>query len=307
MSQSAQHSQLRSHAYDFFHQEYDEDGILVSRHCKLCNEPKSLKASTASMIEHVSRKHKAEYENHMNNRSTQSTKHPSIIVRKRKAQSEISQCMKKQNNNEGLQTVASAFATLSLPISLIENEVFIKMMMTFRHSTISLPSLPTLRQLQMNEAAFMEAKIIDRILLSNQPITIALDTWTNVRHSKVLNILIIHQNIPFFWRSIENYTEATTAQWMLEQLLPILDEMLSKKINIIAIVMDNASVNKKLYEHLHHRYRFLLHIPCASHVLHLCVMKILAIPCLKELIEWMISLLEKFRSNNAYRLQLVRL
>jgi hypothetical protein len=70
-------------------------------------------------------------------------------------------------------------------------------------------------------------------------------------------------------------------------------------VKIVGIVMDNASVNLKLYERVQEVYPHFIRLPCTAHIVQLCVQKILKIPSIQKVIAFMDLILTTFRSNNA--------
>jgi hypothetical protein len=46
--------------------------------------------------------------------------------------------------------------------------------------------------------------MLNMLSIKGQPITIALDGWTNVRSNKVTNILLICSGIAYYYTGIEN-------------------------------------------------------------------------------------------------------
>jgi hypothetical protein len=55
-------------------------------------------------------------------------------------------------------------------------------------------------------------RIIDKILQDNNPVTLALDGWTNVNHNKVTNLILLSGGRAFYWRSVVNSLEHNTAR-----------------------------------------------------------------------------------------------
>jgi hypothetical protein len=225
-------------------------------------------------------------------------------VRNELTQKSITASFKEKNNSRCLQTIAKTFASLSLPYSLIETKEFRNMLEEFRGSSIEIPSSYLLVQKQKEIAHEMESRIIEKVTQNDSPISLAIDSWTNCRHSKVINLLLFHEGVPFFWDTIENIFERTNSSYMFKVLSPTIEYLLKMKVKIISVVMDNASTNIRFFELLKKEIPFLINIPCSAHLLQLCVNKILKLPSVKSIIDTMIHILDTFKSNNNYLLEL---
>lgn len=62
--------------------------------------------------------------------------------------------------------------------------------------------------------------------------------------------------------------------------------------------MDNASINTKLYDNLIADFAHFIRLPCAAHIIQLCVHRILLIPELKDVVDFMELILSSFRANS---------
>lgn len=71
--------------------------------------------------------------------------------------------LQSQTNEECLKVIGAAFAILQLPLSLVEDETFIRMMYAFKQSKISLPSTPTLKITQSEIAEDYRNQIITKL------------------------------------------------------------------------------------------------------------------------------------------------
>jgi hypothetical protein len=52
---------------------------------------------------------------------------------------------------------------------------------------------------------------LKKILASQEPVTLALDGWTNVNHHKVTNLVLLNQGRAYFWSSVQNDSRHNTA------------------------------------------------------------------------------------------------
>ena len=108
--------------------------------------------------------------------------------------------------------------------------------------------------------------------------TIAIDGWTNVRHTKVTNILLLTQlsgGVAYYWCSITNTYAANTAVWLESVLTPVLQQLVTLGVRFAALVADNEAVNDALWKHLLEPFPFLIRIPCAAHTIQLVVRQVM--------------------------------
>lgn len=54
-------------------------------------------------------------------------------------------------------------------------------------------------------------RIIKRLNEWNEPVTVALDGWTNVSGTKITNILLLARSHAYYWKSVPNADEHNTA------------------------------------------------------------------------------------------------
>ena len=108
--------------------------------------------------------------------------------------------------------------------------------------------------------------------LQHAIISIAADGWTNVRHQKVTNVVLMQNGAAYYWRSIVNVSDRNTAEWLAEHLLPILQTLISDHhARIIAYVVDNEAVNAATHRIMCKELPFLILVPCAAHTIQLIV------------------------------------
>jgi hypothetical protein len=146
-------------------------------------------------------------------------------------------------------------------------------------------------------------KPIDNIILHAKlcktPSALALDCWTNCTQAKVLNVLLLAQTTPYFLKTIENNYESVNGEFLFTNIAPIIEDLHSRGVKIVGIVMDNASVNLKLYECIQEIYPHFIRLPCTAHIVQLCVHKILKVPSIQKVINFMELILSTFRSTSA--------
>ena len=95
-------------------------------------------------------------------------------------------------------------------------------------------------------------KLIDLLKNDNYNSTMAIDGWTNVRHNKVTNVMLIVPLLSqaFYWKTIENESDFNTAEWNTEKLIPIIEEFLKMGFKLSGIVLDNENLCKSIVNNL---------------------------------------------------------
>ena len=202
------------------------------------------------------------------------------------------------------QNFAIAFAKNSLPHSLIEDYYFRKAVNCVNSNTLTKSKL---REFIISEGSKINRDIIENHRLNRQPITIALDGWTNIRMNKVTNILLICSGISYYFTSIENKFSANTA----ENLIPILSEKIkflaNKGLRVIALTTYNENLMKLTRQQLNILHPILLIIPCSAHIIQLCFKSICQIDVIKNVIEETTALIKSIHNNKANRIRLLEL
>jgi hypothetical protein len=194
--------------------------------------------------------------------------------------------------------LALCFATHSLPHILLESEIFIDLMRSANSYQCKLPNRKQLKARMQSIAERYTNEMIDNAASCLIPSALAIDGWTNCRQGKIINILLLSQNNPYFLRSCDSEHESVNAEFLYATIKPIIDGLHHRNIKIVGIVMDNASVNGKLYNDLIIDFPHFIRLPCAAHIIQLCVHRILLIPELKVVIDFMELILKEFRANS---------
>ena len=194
------------------------------------------------------------------------------------------------NNKIILYTYCISFCSLaeaknSLPHSLIEDKYFRDAIEAFRENPNIIVSNDLLRDSIITEAKKINKTIINNLSSSKQPITIAIDGWTNVRSNKVTNLLIINNGIPYYYCGIENREDNNNTDWLVSNLeMKIIELIIFRGIsNIIAITTDNEPLMRAVCKILKNKYPVMIHVPCAAHIIQLCLRKIFEIDKIKNL------------------------
>ena len=205
------------------------------------------------------------------------------------------------------QTIARTFARHSLPHHLLEQPDVQEAFTLFRDSHCMLPNCRQLVEAQGRLAGNMRMRVVERLRQHAQtaPVSVAMDGWTNVRHHKVNNIVVLCSSQAYYWCSIVNTQNNNTAEWLKEPLLAVMNSVRQLGIPIVALVADNEAVNKAVYRQLTPTFPFLIQVPCGAHVIQLCVGRTLALPAMKDVLETMGEIINGFSANKDHRNRLI--
>lgn len=270
------------------------------RQCEPCRRADvsklfSLGSSTDTLLDHIQSQHPTIA---LKRRSAAAATVPAT-KRPRTEQPSIQRCFSAQNNAVVRPALAELFASCSWAHHCIEWPQFIAALEAYRSSTVRLPSRATLRQDILDLAQQMRASVVGRLrgYCRSYPLTIAIDGWTNVRHDKVTNVMILCGGVAFYWCSIVNVSSRNTALWIHEPLRSVMQEIKQEGLIFSALVADNEQVNKVLHRLLLSTYPFLIRSPCAAHLIQLCVNHALALPVIEPILLGMEELLISFRQK----------
>lgn len=141
-----------------------------------------------------------------------------------------------------------AFAVHSLPLHILQSEVFINMMHCWRESRGLLPTRKRMRTMYHDAASSMRQEVLNNIKASRAiPVTVALDGWTNTCHEKVINIIPVSSGTAYYWKSIVLSTSRCTAMEQYPEVRDAIQSLISNSIVVAAITTDNEAVNGALY------------------------------------------------------------
>ena len=203
--------------------------------------------------------------------------------------------------------IARTFARHSLSHRLLEQADVQQMFALFRDSHCLLPNRRQLVESQGALASKLRATVIQRLRqhAHTTPLSVAIDGWTNVRHHKVTNVVVLCNSQAFYWGSIVNRQNSNTAEWLKEPLLEVMTGISNLGVPIVALVADNEAVNKALHRQLQPTFPFLILVPCGAHVIQLCVVRTLELTGVKDVLETMAEIINGFSSNKDYRNRLI--
>ena len=226
------------------------------------------------------------------------------------SQSSIYNSVHDYQEKEFNESIAKFFSMSYTALRVVELEAFKDMMIKFRSKpSTKLPSRRSLKVHQEDLASKCRNMIVQETIKSDFPAALAIDGWTNCVQSKIINVLLLSQGNSYFLKTFENHLTSTSAEYLHEIMLPLINSFTAQKLRISGIVMDNASINIKLYNLLKVSYPHLVRLPCSAHLVQLCVRKILKLDEVQQIVKFMDLILNAFRihSTHVQRLKLLQL
>jgi hypothetical protein len=203
---------------------------------------------------------------------------------------------------------AECFAMNALSHNLLNRESFIQMLQIHRQSISSLPpTAQALRAAIISRANDIRQEVVQKIVSAGWPVTVAVDGWTNVRHEKVTNIVLLACGTAFYWASITNTDSANTADWLYDRIAPHFERMIQSKLRIVGMVADNEAVNSALHRRLKAQFPFLILVPCTAHTIQLAIKYTMELPVFSYLKRKVLRIVQKFDKNKDLRLRLKNL
>jgi hypothetical protein len=204
--------------------------------------------------------------------------------------------------------IAIAFAKNSLPYSLLEDKYYRDAFDAIKtNKTAKLISKKNLRDIVLIEGNKINENFLAHLAINKTPVTLAIDGWTNVRSNKVTNLLLIAHGISYFIASIENEDDKNNTEWLVPRLEEKIKNLLSNKINIIAIAADNENLMKATIKKLKLIFPVLINVPCAAHIIQLCFKKICEEKNIKNTINEINNIIHLIRNSKENRNKLHQL
>jgi len=207
-------------------------------------------------------------------------------------------------NSSLVQQTALFFATNHIAYNVADSASFRSFCAALRGSTAAVPGRRAVKNAVADLAESTRSAVVQRITGQTAPVTVAIDGWTNVRHTKVTNLLLLCSGVAYYWCSIPNTYAANTAEWLASALTPRLEGIVELGIRFVALVADNEAVNGALFDRLVTPFPFLIRIPCAAHTIQLVVRQIMALTKFRRTLEGMQSILSSFERQKAERMRL---
>ncbi len=180
-----------------------------------------------------------------------------------------------QMNEELEEVTARFFATNHIAYNVASSDSFADFVAAVRQSTVAAPKRDALKRGIAVLEQKMRTKLWTLLKKSASPVSIAIDGWTNVKHTKVLNVVLMCDNRAYYWRSIANAVERSSGEWMRGVLEPVITQLVDGGVRVVGFVADNEAVNAKAFRLLQPTFPFLIRVPCAAHTLQLVVKQLM--------------------------------
>jgi len=178
---------------------------------------------------------------------------------------------------------ARFFASNHIAYNVASSESFCDFANAVRHSNVAVLQREGVKAAIEKLEVEMREQLWALLRRSSAPIAIAIDGWTNVKHTKVLNVILICSNRAYYWRSIANKLDKSDAQWMESVLRPVIAELVDGGVRVSGFVADNEAANGAAFRLLQPDFPFLIRVPCAAHTLQLVVKQLMKASRWKEL------------------------
>lgn len=192
---------------------------------------------------------------------------------------------------------AKVFAKYSLPHSLITRKPFLHALEVYKNSENITLSKVKLRDEILSLSKKNMDDILHHMVKSEDPVTLAIDGWTNVRSNKVINLLLISNGVAYYYCSVENWDNLNNAEWLVSQLKEQINNLLLLGIRLTSVTSDNDNVMKTTCKILNQLFPVLIHVPCSAHILQLCLKKICEIPKVKDIIDDVLAIVNFIKSS----------
>jgi hypothetical protein len=210
-------------------------------------------------------------------------------------------------NDNFAREAALFFATNHIAYHVADSASWATLVAAIRSSSCAAPKRKGVKAAVRQLANSIKQDVLQRLQSSSAPVTVAIDGWTNVRQTKVTNVVLLCCGAAYYWCSIANTYDANTATWLEQQLSPVLNELVASGVRFSALVADNEAVNDALWTQLTASFPFLIRVPCAAHTIQLVVHQIMLIRRFERCITTVRSIIRRFEKNKADRLQLRQL
>ena len=167
---------------------------------------------------------------------------------------------------------------------------------TIRHTNAAPPSRTAIKHSLSTLADKLRNTILQQLISSSAPVTVAIDGWTNVNHTKITNLVLICNGVAYYWCSIPNDFDKNTAVWLNSVISPVLTNLHARGIRFSSLVA--------LFELLQQSFPFLIRIPCAAHTVQIVVKGVLAIVKFSKTVDVVRSIVNQFEKQKDSRLRL---
>ena len=297
-------SSIHSHYQEEMMVDKNTGRTITQRLCRHCGDLYAIGSSTDTLTKHYDRNHQGKPPPfHRFRRSCEDE--PATKRQCTSTQSTLDKTIMRLSNDDLLPAMASLWAHCSWAHRIVQLPQFLAVASALRASNIRIPTRDALRTAQLSLAQSLRTRVVRQLrnYCNSDPLTIAIDGWTNVNTAKVTNVLILCGGEAYYWCSIVNANHRNTANWLCDPLVKVMNDIKAEGLVFSALVADNERVNHALWEQVLEPFPFLIRSPCAAHLVQLCVIKALALPGIEGTLMAMDELLGKFRLK-VHRLQL---
>jgi Protein of unknown function (DUF 659) len=204
------------------------------------------------------------------------------------------------------EAIALMVSVHSLPMSFVESS-YLQTVLNLYQKCLKAGAIKQLdgrQRITQSEHDLVQSikhSVTEALQSSTYPITLAFDGWQNTNHLHVQNIVAQSSSASVFLKS-DLSRERATAENLFAFIEPVLDGLIEQKIEVGGIVADNASVNGKIARLLQNKYPWILPLPCASHTLQLCIVRLFEQDSVAEGIKSIVRDVVKAISNSNVRL-----
>jgi hypothetical protein len=201
--------------------------------------------------------------------------------------------------------MALAFATNHIAYNVANSATFRAFLGAI--SPITMPDRRGLKAAVSSVADETRTQLWSRLRSSPAPVAIAIDGWTNVRQTKVTNVVLISGGVAYYWCSIPNPLDKNSAQWLHDEIAPKLQELLEGGVRFAGFVADNEAVNGALFDKLAEKFPWLVRLPCAAHTIQLVVKLVMQCTRWAKVQKTVDDILRGFATSKQWRQRLLQL
>lgn len=198
--------------------------------------------------------------------------------------------------------LAKGILGAALPIDIVENPAFIKMMKSF-HPMYDLPSAFTLATTGVDlEYTEVQLKLRAEVLDASS-VCLGIESWSNVVYRSIISCMIYTPTPGMF--AFENTGELPhTPQVLIDKIEAILTQIGSGKVSVI--VMDGQENMKQCAIVLEEKYPEITFLPSCAHALQKMVQEILQLSPFAKVFETCKEVTERFSKDPVARAAFLR-
>ena len=135
--------------------------------------------------------------------------------------------------------------------------------------TVVLPSHTKLGGILLDRCYYnLKEKVNEHLNSINHRVCLTMNFWTNITSDPVVVYMGINNKYAYFIDLVYTKAQLHTGEWILEDISCILD---GANCNIVGVVTNNTSANRKAWGILQGIYPKLFFHGCVCHALHLVV------------------------------------